>query len=177
MNLYCYDQCFILIFVSSRWVWPLVFHETNHNKLMTCEYIITVMSHEHHGISDYWLMNCLFNTLSGLTAVKKNKKTWQICITGPLWGESASDWWIPLTKGQKWGEHFLVMMSSCIFSFMNSFPLSSLSLSLSIMSKFIKSHHPNQCLLITKQALKNKLLWNYNWILLIFSCCKIYSEW
>ena len=29
-----------------------------------------------------------------------------------LWGESTSDWWIPLTKGQQHGKHFHVMMSS-----------------------------------------------------------------
>ena len=22
------------------------------------------------------------------------------CVTGPLWGESTGDWWIPLTNGQ-----------------------------------------------------------------------------
>ena len=28
------------------------------------------------------------------------KEASKVCITGPLWGESTSDWWIPLTKVQ-----------------------------------------------------------------------------
>ena len=37
----------------------------------------------------------------------------KICITGPLWGESTGDWWIPLTKDQLCGKHFHVLVSPC----------------------------------------------------------------
>ena len=40
-----------------------------------------------------WLF---INSLLRLTAIKSTK----LHITGPLWGESTSHWWIPLTKGQ-----------------------------------------------------------------------------
>ena len=33
--------------------------------------------------------------------VKANiKQNIKAHITGPMWGESTTDWWIPLTKGQ-----------------------------------------------------------------------------
>ena len=40
----------------------------------------------------FWLLNNLFRLTSN--------KTSKLCLTGPLWQESTSDWWIPLTKGQ-----------------------------------------------------------------------------
>ena len=48
------------------------------------------------GVSNYWQPDCLSNSLLRLTS----KKTSRIHITGPLWRESTSDQWIPLTKGQ-----------------------------------------------------------------------------
>ena len=34
------------------------------------------------------------------TAKINNRENMQVFITGPLWGESTGDRWIPLTKGQ-----------------------------------------------------------------------------
>ena len=65
--------------------------------------IITVMSHE-HGISDHWQLCSASNSLN----------TTKLCITGPLWWESTSDWWIPPTKGQWSRNHFYFMMSSSV---------------------------------------------------------------
>ena len=61
---------------------------------------ITVMSHEHHGISNHWQPNCLFKSYEIIPLNnKENIKTPKLRIMdGPSWGESASDWWIPLTK-------------------------------------------------------------------------------
>ena len=50
---------------------------------------ITVMLHEHHGIRNNQLLNCLFNTLFRLTTNKISK----LCITGSLWGSP------PFTSG------------------------------------------------------------------------------
>ena len=55
-----------------------------------------VMSHERYGTSNHQQFNCLPNRLSRAAS----KTTSKLGITGPLWGESTSDWWIPLTKGQ-----------------------------------------------------------------------------
>ena len=41
-------------------------------------------------------LDCLFKSLFELTAKKISKNL----ITGPLWGESTGNQWIPLTKGQ-----------------------------------------------------------------------------
>ena len=51
---------------------------------------------------------CLFNHLFTLTA----KKIPKLCITGPLWGESTTNRWIPLTKGQKYGKSLYVMVAT-----------------------------------------------------------------
>ena len=34
-------------------------------------------------------------------------------ITGPLCGESTNHWWIPVTKGQQWGDFRMYSMSGC----------------------------------------------------------------
>ena len=48
------------------------------------------------GISNHQQLNCtMFNSLFSL-----KQKTSMLHITGPLCGESTSDGWIPLTKGQ-----------------------------------------------------------------------------
>ena len=44
-----------------------------------------------------WLLKSLTFEQLGQT---KKKETPKCLITCPLWGESTSDWWIPLTKGQ-----------------------------------------------------------------------------
>ena len=62
---------------------------------------------ERHGVSNHRrldsLLNCLFR--------HRSKKTSKLCDTGPLWGESTGDRWIPLTKGQQRGKCFHLMTS------------------------------------------------------------------
>ena len=48
---------------------------------------ITVMSHEHHSISNHWKTNHLYNHLFMLTT----KNTSYLCITGSLWGVDSSN--------------------------------------------------------------------------------------
>ena len=38
--------------------------------------------------------------------------TLMLHITGPLWGESTSDWWIPLIKGQLCGALLILLLSA-----------------------------------------------------------------
>ena len=38
------------------------------------------------------------------------KKTAKLCITGPLWGESTNDWWIPLTRSQWCRQCFTLLL-------------------------------------------------------------------
>ena len=52
-------------------------------------YTITATSHENHSISDHQQFHSLFNSLFRLTI-----KTSELCITGPLWGESIHRWWM-----------------------------------------------------------------------------------
>ena len=52
--------------------------------------VSTLPSNEHCGVSNYQFVQQLAQTVN-------NEKS---LITGSLWGESTSDWWIPLTKGQ-----------------------------------------------------------------------------
>ena len=47
-------------------------------------------------VTNHMQLDCLFNNMFSVTS----KKTSKLCITGLLWGEYISDWWIPLTKGQ-----------------------------------------------------------------------------
>ena len=67
------------------------------------------------GISDCQYLNCLFNSLFRL----RTRKIWNVHITGLLWGESTSPWWIPLTKGQycikEFPNHGTVMPKLCIY--------------------------------------------------------------
>ena len=57
---------------------------------------ISVMWHEHNGISNHWQLDCLFTSPFRVSATETSK----FCITGALWQESTNDWWIPITKGQ-----------------------------------------------------------------------------
>ena len=45
---------------------------------------------------NHWKNECLFNYLIRLTS----NQTPKAHVTGPLWGKSTSDWWIPITKDQ-----------------------------------------------------------------------------
>ena len=56
-----------------------------------------VTSYELHDISNLWWLDRLFNSLFMLIIKKTSKLN---IITGPLWGKTTGDWWIPLTKGQ-----------------------------------------------------------------------------
>ena len=94
------------------------------------KYIITVISREHHVISNYLHFSCLFNRLSRLTWNKEKTNTkashywpfvggihqwlvdsprkgpvmwcFDVCLffTWSLWGKPTADCRIPLTKGQ-----------------------------------------------------------------------------
>ena len=59
-------------------------------------------------IGEFKRSQLFFNRLFRTT----RNKTSEFCITGPLWGESTSDWWIPLTKGQSYWKCFNVMTTS-----------------------------------------------------------------
>ena len=56
---------------------------------------ISVTSHEHLWLLKSWA-TWLFIHLCRVPTMK----TLKLRITGPLWGESTSYWWIPITKGQ-----------------------------------------------------------------------------
>ena len=75
------------------------------------------MSNDHQYILTHLPLHCLFSSLHRLTS----KETSKLYITGPLWGESTGDRWIPLTKGQSWG--FCFMMSSCTQQRWNKDPI------------------------------------------------------
>ena len=51
-----------------------------------------VKSHECHVIWNYWQLYCWFNSLLKLTKLLRLKKTLKFNITGPLWGESTSEY-------------------------------------------------------------------------------------
>ena len=66
---------------------------------------ITMMPHEHPGVSNHWQLYCLYRHTS--------KKTSKLHVTGPSWGESTSDQWIALNnKGQQCGKSFHIITSS-----------------------------------------------------------------
>ena len=59
-------------------------------------HFISVTPHEHHGISNRWQHDWLFNSLLKLTAKKtKTLHHWH------LWVESTSDWWFPSDRVNK----------------------------------------------------------------------------
>ena len=62
-----------------------------------------------------------------------SRKTSNFHITGPLWGESTGDWWIPLTKGQKCRVlpcHDIIMEIKvwCVFYLHSCCPISNITL-------------------------------------------------
>ena len=63
----------------------------------TDHYSSAASLHQSHGISNHLEVNCFFNILFWLTT----KKTTNLCITGPLWGESISDHCIALNTPHK----------------------------------------------------------------------------
>ena len=67
-----------------------------------------ITSHERQGVSNHWQLNCLFKSVFKLTWSKKLR------ITILLSGKPISDQWIPLTRFQKWGKHFNIMVTSSI---------------------------------------------------------------
>ena len=69
-----------------------------HFMLVTDDHDIAMTSHEHHVISNYYLLDCLFNSLFIITT----NKSWKLLITVPLWGDSTGDQWIFLTLCQLW---------------------------------------------------------------------------
>ena len=63
------------------------------------QYCRTLTYHGHWKVSlsiKSLLLDCYSNSLFRVMTKKSSK----VRITGPLWRESTSDWWIPLTKGQ-----------------------------------------------------------------------------
>ena len=85
---------------------------TSHKKKQLL--FITVMSHEHLGISKSCQLDCLFNGLFRATTRKISK-----LITGSLLRESTSDWWIPLTKGQWIGSVYMSWHHNLPWKWMN----------------------------------------------------------
>ena len=76
--------------------------------------IIIVPLHEHHGVSNYQELNCLFNSLFMVTS----KKALKFRVTDRLWRESTADQWIlffiptptpTLQRSWKWG----ILISPC----------------------------------------------------------------
>ena len=63
----------------------------NMNSLESCFGSITVMSHEHHDVSNHRPLYCWFNILFMPTTTNKLK----LCITSPLWRGSSGDQWFP----------------------------------------------------------------------------------
>ena len=61
---------------------------------------ILVMSHDYHGIINHWQILKLFVQPFVQAYIHSSKKTSKLHATGPLWGESTGDQWIPFTKGQ-----------------------------------------------------------------------------
>ena len=68
-------------------------------------------SHNHEGISHHPPLVSLFVFFKILPRLT-TKIFWKPFITSPLWGESSSHWWLPLTKDLWWGKCFHVMPSS-----------------------------------------------------------------
>ena len=72
--------------------------------------LVKTLLWRHNGrpsISNHRQLHCLFRRIFR----RVSKKIRKFCITGPLWGESAGDRWIPLTKGQQRGKCFHVRTS------------------------------------------------------------------
>ena len=46
--------------------------------------------------------------------ISKWQRNIKVCITGTLWWESISDWWIHFTKGQYFGKLHHIMTSLCL---------------------------------------------------------------
>ena len=100
---------------------------TNHRNIKISGILIMLLGRYHvwmgtsracHSISNDQQFDCLFNSLLRLIHAD-NKEN--ICLAGPLCGESISNKWIPLTKGQLCGKLFHIMKSSW------DFPLESIS--------------------------------------------------
>ena len=71
--------------------WPYSVHpkDYTHYLCLFFQFVVlgsSVMSHEHHGISNHWQLDCLSNSLFRITSQKTSK----LCITDPLWGESTT---------------------------------------------------------------------------------------
>ena len=73
----------------------------NYKKLQTA-----VMSYKCLSISSQQELHSYLKNMFKLS--KKN--TSKLCITGPLWGESTGEQWIPHTKGQYCRMYYLIMM-------------------------------------------------------------------
>ena len=59
-------------------------------------YTLQWRHNESDGVSNHRRLDCLLNRLFR----RRSKKTSKPRVTGPLWGESTGDRWIPLAKGQ-----------------------------------------------------------------------------
>ena len=65
---------------------------------------------QRHGVANHQQIDSVFAPYF-VREVKKETSKFCITVTDPLWGESAGDRWIPITKGQQWGNCFHVMTS------------------------------------------------------------------
>ena len=102
--------------------------------------IITMMSHECHGLSNHQQFDCLFYCFIRLTTNNKSK----LHISGSVWGESTCDPWIPLTKGP-------VMRQACLHHDIN--------LSLSIDGLMQERHNSIANALELHLSCTNSLKW------------------
>ena len=80
-------------------------HGQQHSSLAALQWY----HNERDGNSNQQCLDCLLSHLFR----RRSKKTLKFCVADLFWGESTSDQWIPLIKGQLRGKYFHLMTSSC----------------------------------------------------------------
>ena len=83
-------------------------HTVNQGVSSCTSPFIWMPSHERHGVSNYHEVAVCSRACSWLTLTTQS--TSRLCVTGPLWRESAGYRWIPLTKGQCCGSRMMSRM-------------------------------------------------------------------
>ena len=83
-------------------IYPWKFYDTVYHHT----YLGTVREGIRKEAGFYWYQIRIITSQSQATRLfieqfilEKNKEISKVHVTGPLWGESISDWWIPHTKG------------------------------------------------------------------------------
>ena len=80
--------------------------------------LVTVTSHEYHGICNPQWLDCLFNSVLGATLKKNKKKQTNKALQYWPFVRGIHQWRIPYPKGQWHGKHFHFMTSSCAAVFL-----------------------------------------------------------